>query len=84
MNEERKQVEKTCAAYENIVHLPGEALTSTTAVKQEIRIQSAVETVNVKPYRLAEAQKQEVRKQVEELKRGAIIRVTPHGTTLYS
>ncbi len=29
--------------------------------------------MNVKPYRLAEAQKQEVRKQVEELKRGGII-----------
>ena len=71
--EERKQVEKTCAAYVDIFHLPGEALTSTTAVKHEIRMQSGVEPVNVKPYRLPEAQKQEVRKQVAELKRGGII-----------
>ena len=72
-DEERKQVEKTRAAYEDIFHLPGEALTSTTAVKHEIRIQSGVDPVNVKPYRLPEAQKQKVTKQVEELKRGGII-----------
>jgi hypothetical protein len=31
------------------------------------------EPVNTRPYRLPEAQKQKVRKQVEELKRGGII-----------
>ncbi len=57
----------------DVFHLPGESLTTTTAVKHEIRMQSGVEPVNVKPYPLPEAQKQEVRKQVEELKRGGII-----------
>ncbi len=33
-DEERKQVEKTCAAYQDIHHLPGEILTSTTAVNK--------------------------------------------------
>ena len=51
-----------------------ETLTSTTPVKHEIRIQSGVEPLNVKAYRLPEAQIQEVRKEVEELKRGGFIR----------
>jgi hypothetical protein len=72
--EERKQVEKTCTAYQDIFHLPGEMLTITTAVKHEIRIEPGVEPVNVKPCRLPETQKQEVRRQVEDPRRGGIIR----------
>jgi len=53
--------------------LPGEKLTSTTAVRHEIRIDPGVEPVNVKPYRLPETQKQEVQRQAEELRRGGII-----------
>jgi hypothetical protein len=71
--EERKQVEKTCAAYKDIFHLPGKMLTNTTAVRHEIRIEPGVEPVNVKPYWLPEAQKQEVRRQVEKLRREGII-----------
>ena len=48
-------------------------LTSTTAVRLEIRIEPGVEPVNVKPYQLPETQKQEVRRQVEELRQGGII-----------
>jgi hypothetical protein len=70
--EERKQVKKTRAAYRTF-HLPDEMLTSTIAVRHEIRIEPGVEPVNVKPYRLPETQKQEVRRQVEELRRGGII-----------
>jgi hypothetical protein len=73
LNEERQQVEKTCTAYQDIFHLPGKMLTSTTAVKHEIRIELGVEPVNVKPYQLPQTQKQEVRRQVEELRRGGII-----------
>jgi hypothetical protein len=71
--EERKQVEKTCAAYQGIFHLPGDMLTRTLAIRHEIRIQPGIEPMNVKPYRLPETQKQEVRRQVEELRRGGII-----------
>jgi hypothetical protein len=71
--EERQQVEKTCATYQDIFYLPGEILTSTAAVRHEIRLEPGIEPVNVKPYRLPETQKQEVRRQVEELKRGGII-----------
>jgi hypothetical protein len=48
-------------------------LTSTTAIRHEIRIHPGVEPVNVKPYRLPQTQKQGVRRQVEELRRGGII-----------
>ena len=71
--EERKQVEETCAVYQDIFHLPGEMLTNNTAVRHEIRMEQGAGPVNVKPNRLPEAQKQEVRRQVEELRRGGII-----------
>jgi hypothetical protein len=61
--EERKQIEKTCADYHDIFHLPGEVLTNTAAVKHEIRMEPGAEPVNIRPYRLPEAQKQEVRRQ---------------------
>jgi len=67
--EERKQIEKTCLDYQDVFHLPGEVLSSTTTFKHEIRLQPGTEPVNTKPYRLSESQKQEVRRQVEELKR---------------
>lgn len=52
--------------------MPAEMLTNTTAVRHEIHIEPGVEPVNVKPYRLPEAQKQ-VRRKVEELRQGGII-----------
>ena len=71
--EEREQIEKTCADYHDIFHLPGEKLTSTTAVTHEIRVEPGTKPINVKPYRLPETHKQEARRQVEELRKGGII-----------
>ena len=71
---EKQHVEKTCAAYQDIFHLPGEMLTSTAAVRHETRTEPRVEPVNVKPYRLSETQKREVGRQVEELRREGIIK----------
>ena len=48
-------------------------LTNTTAVRYKIRIEPSVEPVDVKPYRLPETQKHEIRRQVEELTWGGII-----------
>jgi len=48
--------------------------TSTAAVRHETRTGPRVEPVNVKPYRLPETQKQEVGRQVEELRREGIIK----------
>lgn len=36
-------------------------------------MEPGIEPVNTRPYRLPESQKQEVRRQVEELKKGGII-----------
>ena len=69
MNEERRDNEKTCLDYQNIFHLPGEILSSTKVVKHEIRLEPGAEPVNIRPYRLPESQKSEVRRQVEELKK---------------
>jgi len=71
--EESKEIEETCLDYQDKFHLPGEVLSSTTAVKHEIRLEPGTEPVNARPYRLPESQKQEVRRQIEELKRGGII-----------
>ena len=71
--EERNEIEKTCLDYQDIFHLPGEVLSSTTAVKHEIRLEPGTEPVNARPYRLPESQKREVRGQIEELKRAGII-----------
>ena len=57
--EEREQIEKTCADYHDIFHLPGEKLTSTTAVTHEIRVEPGTKPINLKPCRLPETHKQE-------------------------
>jgi hypothetical protein len=71
--EERKEIEITCLYYQDIFHLPGEMLSSTTAVKHKIILELGTEPVNARSYRLPESQKQEVRRQIEERKRGGII-----------
>jgi hypothetical protein len=53
--------------------LTGENLSNTHVVKHEIRLEPGTEPVNIRPYRLPEIQKPEVRRQVEELKRGGLI-----------
>ena len=70
--EERRDIERTCLDYQDIFHLPGEMLSSTSVVKHEIRLEPGTEPVNTRPYRLPESQKPEVRRQVEELKRGEL------------
>jgi hypothetical protein len=49
-------------------------LSSTIVVKHEIRLEPGTDPVNTRPYRLPESQKPEVRTQVEELKKGGIIK----------
>jgi len=71
--EEKKDIGKTCLDYQDIFRLPGEVLSTTTAVKHEIKLEPGTEPVNARPYRLPESHKQEVRRQIEELKRGRVI-----------
>jgi hypothetical protein len=71
--EERGDIERVCADYQDIFYLPVEVLSSTRVVKHEIRLEPGTDPVNTRPYRLPEAQKLEVRRQFEELKKGGII-----------
>jgi hypothetical protein len=71
--EERSDIEKTCLDYQDIFHLPGEILSCTIVVKHQIRLEPGAEPVIIRPYRLPESQKPEVRRQVAELKSGGII-----------
>ena len=66
-------MEKTCLDYQEVFLLHGEALSSNTAVKHEVRLVRGTGPLNARPYRLPESQKLEVRKQVEELKRGGFV-----------
>jgi hypothetical protein len=70
---ERRDIQKTCVDYQGIFQLPGEVLSSTGVVKDEILLQPGNEPVNISPYRLPETLKPEVRRQFEELKRRRII-----------
>ena len=67
--EESEQIERTCTNYHDIFHLTGKMLTSTTAITHEICVELGTKPINVKPYRLPEAHKQEARRQVEELRK---------------
>ena len=71
--EERNQIEENCSTYQDIFHLPGEVLSSTTAVKNEIKLEPRTEPVHSRTYRLPESQRQEVNRQVEEIRESGII-----------
>lgn len=68
--EERREIEKICLDYQDIFYLPGGILSSTSVAQHEIRLEPGTEPINTRPYQLPESQKSEVRRQVEELKRG--------------
>lgn len=55
--EERKEIENRCLEYQDILHLPGEVLSSATEVKHEIRLETRMEPVNARPYSLPESPK---------------------------
>ena len=54
---EEREREKICLDYQDIFHLPGEMLTSTTAVKHESRLEPGTEPVNARPYPAPKSQK---------------------------
>jgi hypothetical protein len=65
--EERNMIENTCSDYQDVFYLPGEELSSTNAVKHSIKVLPGTAPINTRPYRLPEAQKIEIEKQVEKL-----------------
>jgi hypothetical protein len=72
-DEENKLLMGTCQDYQDIFYLPGDSLSSTVATQHSIRVQQVTEPVNTRQYRLPEAQKVEVERQVEKLLKEGII-----------
>jgi hypothetical protein len=66
-SEEKKALEDTCLEFQDIFHLPGEQLTATNATKHSITVIPGTTPIHTRPYRLPEAQKAEIEKQVEML-----------------
>jgi hypothetical protein len=71
--EEQRVTENTCRDYQDIFYLPGDRLSSTNAIKHTINVVPGTSPINSRPYRLPEAQKAEVDRQVTKLLREGII-----------
>lgn len=74
--EEEYSIQKVCAKYADVFHLDGEPLTVTNIYKQKIHVQDSASAAYVKPYRLPQAQKQEIHKQIESMLENGIIEET--------
>jgi hypothetical protein len=71
--EEKASLQKICSDYHDVFYLPGDKLSCTDAVKHSINLVPGTAPINTRPYRLPEAQKQEVDRQVTKLLREGII-----------
>lgn len=65
---------KICEDFRNIFVLEGDKLTCTQAVKYNIVTRTDSSAVNVRPYRLRERHKHEVKREIEEMLWDKIIR----------
>jgi hypothetical protein len=69
------EISKICEEYADIFKLPGDSLTATTATEHLIPTPSISKgrAITLKNYRLPEAQKQEVKEQIEQMLKDEII-----------
>jgi len=68
--EERASILTICEEYNDIFHLPGDKLTSTSTIEPAIPTPTIDphRATNVKPYRIPEVHKDEVQRQTEKMK----------------
>jgi hypothetical protein len=71
--EEQKEIEKVCAKYCDIFHLPNDGLGFTNIYQQKINLQDNVTPTYIKPYRLPQSQKAEIDKQIKDMLENDII-----------
>jgi hypothetical protein len=71
--EEKKLLIGMCSDFSDIFYLPGDRLSSTEAVQHSINVVPGTAPINTRQYRLLEAQKVEVNKQVQKLLQEGII-----------
>jgi hypothetical protein len=72
-SEERKSITGACSDFADVFYLPGDKLSSAGTVKHSINVQPGTEPINTRPYRLPEAQKSEIKGQVQKLLQEGII-----------
>lgn len=75
-SEERYSIQKVCAKYVDVFHFEGDPLTVTNIYKQKLHLQEGIGPAYVKPYRLPQAQKQEIHKQIDSMLDNGIIEET--------
>jgi hypothetical protein len=72
-SEERKSMIAACSDFADIFYLPGDKLTSTGAAQHSISVEPGTVPITTRPYRLPEAQKEEVKRQAQRLLQEGII-----------
>ena len=65
--EEKSSILSICRKYNNTFHLDGDILSSTNATNHTISVDPLKPPINVKPYRLAEVHKAEIKTQVDAM-----------------
>lgn len=65
--EEKSSILEICSRYQDLFQLPNEFLSHTEAIKHEIPLFSDTAPINVRPYRLPQAQKEFIEKQTREM-----------------
>lgn len=81
--EEKASIEGLTAKFADIFYMPGDKLSVTNIYKQSIQIKPNTQPVYVKPYRLAQTQKEEIHKQVSQLLENDIKVVKASGLLRY-
>lgn len=67
-------ITRVCNEYRDIFYLPGDKLTATDTIQHEIPLLHNTPPVHVKPYRIPQAQKEEVDRQVKKMLEEGIVR----------
>jgi Reverse transcriptase (RNA-dependent DNA polymerase) len=71
--EEVHAIKTICSKYADVFFLKGDAMTSTNVYTEPIRLKPDAKPVYIKPYRIPEAQKQEVNRQIDQMLKDDII-----------
>lgn len=70
---DREEILKICAQFSDIFYLEGDKLSCTDVLKHTIQLKEDTAPINLRPYRLPEAQKEEVQKQIDKMLEEQII-----------
>lgn len=71
--EEKQSIEIICSKYSDVFFLPGDKLNTTNVYQQSITLKPNINPVYVKPYRLPQAMKPEIDRQIKQMLKDNII-----------